>query len=684
MATPTAIAYSQLVYLMGPLLAAAFAVAAAWLAPAGSRARAAWALLATSMGWLLIAEAVHSWPLGLGDVSGGLALGVASVSTLCGGLLIVSMMAVLAGLDLKGRRSFLLLTLNLLTLVLPICAVLYSVWIRHLPAAVDLMSTLVMMAYSTLGVLLLTLGALAWVEMGPTRDNTPSRVLAAGIAIYATALTFWPAWLTSIRAESSTQGVALLLNLGFLIGYLLVFLASVHRLEGGVTDWTNTLQPIRRKPSPWLDMTVSAVAVLTVLTSGLAAYRAAPDSLARLFYLGVLFASAALMVGRTTLLATHDNRLRSRLVTDRVTGAQNPRGFESRIAEYVAAATRFGEGFVLVIVNLDGFGWLNESRGTETGDYVLACIADALSSAHRGTGHVFRLSGDQFAVLVPVDDSVAAAQAAARTRGLVRLAETGVAALDCSIGFALCPDDAVSFEALMEKSEQALAWAKRCGGGRVVRYEESIARPGFVDEEGCSHERDSRLELTRALSAAGDARDPANAAHSRNVATMVRLLAERLELEAEHIERAQIAGLLHDVGKIALQAHHGPTRLSSLAKRERQKEHCALGARMVESLGIPGVAQWILCHHERWDGKGYPAGLSGEQIPVEARMIALANHYDARVSGAHYGGLMSKQAALQEIDLGMGTRFEPGLAEQFIEMVSATEMFAASEGWPAE
>jgi diguanylate cyclase (GGDEF)-like protein/putative nucleotidyltransferase with HDIG domain len=630
------------------------------------------------MACLFISEAIYSWQSAVSGTSEQM-LGFADVTNLCGGLFIVMMMAVLAGLDLKGRRRFLLLTLSLLTIVLPVCTVLYSVWIRHLPSAIDLTNTVQMIAYSTLGVFVLTLGVLTWVEMGSARDNTPSRLLGAGIAIYATALILWPAWLSSVLGDASSHGAALLLALGFLIGYLLVFLASVHQLESGAAQWASTIQPIQRRPSPWIDMAVSAAAVVTVLGSGLAAYRATPNSAARLFYIGVLFVSAAVMVARTMLLATNDNRLRSRLVTDRVTGAENPRGFESRIAEYVAAATRFGEGFVLVIVDLDGFGWLNESRGTDTGDFVLARIADELSSAHQDAAHVFRLAGDRFALLVSVDDAIHAAQSATRTRGLVRLADTGIAGLDCSVGYALCPDDAVSFEALMERAEKALAWAKSCGGGRVVRYEESIARPGFVDDEGCSRESDSRLELTRALSAAGDARDPAHASHSRNVATMVRLLAERLELTPEHIERVQIAGLLHDVGKIALQAHHGPTRLSSLAKRERQREHCALGARMVESLGIPGVSQWILCHHERWDGKGYPGGLSGEQIPVEARMIALANHYDARVSGAHYGAPMSKQAALQEIDFGMGTRFEPGLAEQFIEMISATEAFATSE-----
>jgi polar amino acid transport system substrate-binding protein len=101
----------------------------------------------------------------------------------------------------------------------------------------------------------------------------------------------------------------------------------------------------------------------------------------------------------------------------------------------------------------------------------------------------------------------------------------------------------------------------------------------------------------------------------------------------------------------------------------------------VQSVGVPGVGLWIRHHHERWDGAGYPDGLIGDAVPLESRIIALADAYDAMTSGARRSTPMSRGAALQEIDLGMGSRFDPMLAERFIVVVGQTASLGWSDEW---
>lgn len=108
-----------------------------------------------------------------------------------------------------------------------------------------------------------------------------------------------------------------------------------------------------------------------------------------------------------------------------------------------------------------------------------------------------------------------------------------------------------------------------------------------------------------------------------------------------------------------------------------------LGAQLAGSLGVEGLSSWVRAHHERWDGSGFPDGLAGEEIPLEARIIALADAYDGMTAGRRGGSSMSKSAALQEIDHGIGNRFDPVLAERFIEVVGRTASLGWSDEWPA-
>jgi diguanylate cyclase (GGDEF)-like protein/putative nucleotidyltransferase with HDIG domain len=573
-----------------------------------------------------------------------------------------------------------LLVVNCLVVAVAAFALLYGVWIGELASSIATVYAITMTAYSVFGLMLLILVGFVWVEMGPVRESSSSRLIITAIVVYAAGLCFWPLWRLSSEAHVSALWAEIVLDVLLLTAYLLVFLAGVHRIENATADWLRTPAVSYRFPVPWVDMTVSAMATVVVLASGWGAYQAGRLSPGRDVYLGVLIASTLLAVCRTVLAAHLDERLGTRLITDEVTGTQNARGLDARVAVYLASATRFGESFVLIIAAADRFSHLGDRLGPELGDEALARVASVLTEGLEGTGQVFSLLGDRFAILAPIADSSEAGRLASRARSLVRSVVVAGRGLECSVGFALCPDDAIVQDALVLRAEQALAWAQSHGGGQIVRHDDHIERAIGMNARTNTLERSSRLDMVRALSAAADARDRSNTAHSRQVAALSRSLAERLGFDEEHSERVQIAALLHDVGKIALARDGHPDRSRYFPRDETVGQHAQLGARMLESLGAEDIPVWVLHHHERWDGQGCPSGVAGDMIPIEARIIAIANHFDRRISGALHGSPMSKLAVLQDIDLGIGTLFDPALAEMFIEMIASSQGFGWA-GW---
>lgn len=297
---------------------------------------------------------------------------------------------------------------------------------------------------------------------------------------------------------------------------------------------------------------------------------------------------------------------------------------------------------------------------------------------------VFRQAGDEFLVLVPVDDAARAAVMADLL--LVAVGDLPLAddiVPNVSLGYALAPDDATERDDLVRQASGARTWVKHHGGGRALAYDDRVVRAyGVADRIALIDER-ARRDMTRALAAAADARDPSNALHSRNVAALTVLLCEDLGMDTAHVGDVEVAAMLHDVGKIALPDPVLSDRALGIRERRRVQEHAELGEHLVASVGIEGLGRWVRAHHERWDGQGYPDGLAGDEIPLEARIIALADAYDGMTTGKRYGAPMSKGAALQEIDLGLGTRFDPVLGERFIGLIGTTVALGWSDDWPA-
>lgn len=681
--TPLSIAFSQVLYLCGPLLASTFSACAAAVAPGGSRARLVWVSVASAMGLLLVSEGIYSWQLVFGDVT-RLGLGLADFVNVLALIVTVIFLAGIADVTRWGRRRVVLSVSNILVVMVCVFSLQYAIVLRPVAGRLDVGSLLILSGYTLMSVLTLAIVALLWGDMNASNVTPAIRQAIVAVAVFSLGLFLWPLWRLSSMGHLTLASAEIVVSVLFLCGYMLMFVAAVRRIEDPSGVWLGMTGRPRAQPAPWLDMCFSALAAVTVIGAGIGAYRAVRGSADEKVYMLALLVSTLVMVGRTALFAMYDQRITRRLVTDRTTGALNPRGLEAQVAEHVASAARFGEGFVLAVAELEGFAQPVTHGQSAHVDRTLSRAVDVLAGAFGSTDRIFRLTGDRLAVLVPLQGREAGARdVALRMRECVRTVDAEGFPVDCSVGFVRCPQDAIGYEALLGKAETALSWTMLHGSGHVVGYSDIAARASIVETSLNTARHGCHIHMVRALSAAADARDPGYALHSRSVAAIVRMFAESRELDADTLELMQIAGLLHDVGKIALPRDASTGRADRRVTRARQQEHCTLGAQMLVPLGLPGVASWVRHHHERWDGSGYPDGLKGDQIPLEARIISLANHYDSRISGAHYGAPMSGIAALQEIDLSIGTRFDPVLAGEFIEMMSAADARAGANRWLA-
>jgi diguanylate cyclase (GGDEF)-like protein len=206
----------------------------------------------------------------------------------------------------------------------------------------------------------------------------------------------------------------------------------------------------------------------------------------------------------------------------------------------------------------------------------------------------------------------------------------------------------------------------------------SVADHGAAVLEQLAHERaaiaaaaargsEQQLEAVLLLAESLDLRDPRTADHSRTVGQFTRAIAQQLGLCADRTQRIYVAGVLHDLGKLAVPdaVLHKPGKLDEAEWREMRR-HPETGARILAHAGLTDVADWVRAHHERIDGGGYPAGLAGEEIPLEARILAVADAYEAMIADRPYRPGMSPEAAQAELRRNAGTQFDEDVVTAFL------------------
>ena len=182
------------------------------------------------------------------------------------------------------------------------------------------------------------------------------------------------------------------------------------------------------------------------------------------------------------------------------------------------------------------------------------------------------------------------------------------------------------------------------------------------------------------LTGAIEARDPYTQGHSARVTALAEVIALRLGWSEERLESLRVGGPLHDIGKLAV-SDHVLRKEGSLEEHELAeiRKHPKAGARLIlRVVALREAIPYVLYHHERWDGAGYPTGKAGEEIPLEARVLAVADAFDAMTSDRPYRRALSRAEALAEVERCAGTQFDPQISRVFLELFEEAELAAAA------
>ncbi|MDO8848494.1 MAG: diguanylate cyclase [Coriobacteriia bacterium] len=551
------------------------------------------------------------------------------------------------------------------------------VW-RHLaalyPPSVPAEVTVVGPLFSVLGLGMLAGMLVNYAGRKLRKRSRWGSFIAVGLGLAGGALFFWPLWyLGAVVRPALVYDDAV--QLFWMAGAYALFVAGRERLAAPA-DGRDLAGMPRMRPRSHMVPGIIVPVVYTALIPlffWLAFSRPEGGQEASV-YLGVGVTFAIVLAARSALTAIENGHLFSRAVSDPVTQLLGHRYFHERLACELDLAERHREELGVVVIDIDDFSRVNSVCGHAGGDTLLRALASEFAACCRASDTVCRLGGDEFGMILPDAGERGVLEVCERIRNRLGGVKTpdGRPAT-ASMGVALYPRDATVVAELLRRADGAQYWAKYHGKNAVVFYDSEVVEALDADERIRKLEEQSELAAVRALAAAVDARDSATQYHSRNVAALAVRVAQSLELSHDTTRLLEVAALLHDVGKIAV-ADAILRKKGALTAAERRdiEEHPALGEKILASNRFDEILPWVRGHHERWDGAGYPDGLAGEDIPLEARILALCDAYDAMTSERPYRNALSTDAAIQELDLCIGTQFDPALADVFIRMVSGT------------
>jgi diguanylate cyclase (GGDEF)-like protein len=392
-----------------------------------------------------------------------------------------------------------------------------------------------------------------------------------------------------------------------------------------------------------------------------------PDTESRLVELAELAA---------TCVANAEDRARLDVLTatDALTGLANRAAFLAALDGEAARARRHGRPLAVVLLDADRFSRINDRAGTAIGDQVLAELGQLLRAMGRTEDVVARLGGDEFAILLPEADRRQGLAVAQRIRSQVAAsAFAGRERLTVTVGVTDLEISA-SPDALVRDAQRALYWGKAHGRDRAWQYDSAIVGALEAEERRARDDRDGTLSGLRALARAVDAKDPATSRHAERVAGLAVRLAGELGWPPARRAQLREAALLHDVGKIGV-----PDQILLKAGPLDDEEwavvrtHPELGALIVGDVLSGEQVAWIAAHHERPDGRGYPRGLAGDEVPEGAALIALADAFDVMTSHRAYQDASPLEHALAECRALAGHQFAPA-AVAALERLAETNL----------
>jgi diguanylate cyclase (GGDEF)-like protein/putative nucleotidyltransferase with HDIG domain len=341
----------------------------------------------------------------------------------------------------------------------------------------------------------------------------------------------------------------------------------------------------------------------------------------------------------------------------------------------------------LVVFDIDHLAQLNQDHGFASGDAIVALVQQELLSGLRRIDTILPLGGGSWAVLHPDADWMSLSEdvEAARERIQRRVARAvavhdGLPAsiVTLSVGYVLDSSGSQEIEDLLQAADQAALAAKLEGGNRTASWSDH-SRDVVRRSAGRRRvQRDAQLATVLALAEALDLRDADTSNHSRMVGFYAELMAQALGMDPSHVERVRVAGLLHDIGKIGVpdSVLRKPGKLDD-DEWAMMQAHPEIGARLLASVDANDIRTWVLAHHERPDGRGYPHGLGNDDIPIEAKILSVADAYEAMTADRVYRSAPGPEIARSELEKWRGQQFDGEVVDAFLQVL---ETLASGDG----
>lgn len=375
------------------------------------------------------------------------------------------------------------------------------------------------------------------------------------------------------------------------------------------------------------------------------------------------------------------------LIVDSLTGLYNYRYFEQRIAQECERSLRYNNHLCLLMIDIDLFKVFNDTNGHCFGDFILKEISNIFTKSCRSVDIVFRYGGDEFSILLPNTNYDGAIRYSDKMREIVKnhRFEKNEKFIKTTISLGLASyleDNFRNKNDFIESADEALFVAKKRGGNTTVIFKD-VKDQNMGDNmkllnklgnhsgneifNNIYDSPESIITLIKAL----ETKDPYSEKHSVKVMNYALLLAERMKLSEREIDIIKNASLMHDVGKIGV----SDSILLKKGKLNNQefmeiKKHPEIGVKMLKHIRFLNKSiPCILHHHEWFNGRGYPDGLKEEEIPIGARIIAVADAFDAMTTLRPYRGPLPMNYAISEIINGSGKQFCPDVVDNFLEII---------------
>jgi diguanylate cyclase (GGDEF)-like protein/PAS domain S-box-containing protein/putative nucleotidyltransferase with HDIG domain len=329
---------------------------------------------------------------------------------------------------------------------------------------------------------------------------------------------------------------------------------------------------------------------------------------------------------------------------DQLTGLSNRRFYEQELRRLDNESNL---PLTIVIGDVNGLKLINDTFGHTIGDELLRKAANILIKGCRMGDIIARLGGDEFVILLPKTDAREAEKIIHRIRELLVNEEAGSIGISISFGYDTKIEQTENILDILKNSEDYMY--------RNKLSESSSIRSKTIDLIMNTLFEKSNREML----------------HSKRVSTICENIAVEMNFDKDAVNQIRLAGLMHDIGKIGIDEKilNKPDPLNRDEWSEIQR-HSEIGYRILSSSNeFSEIARYVLEHHERWNGQGYPRDLTGERISVQARIIAIADAFDAMTSDQPYRKAFSVEEAVKEIERYSGTQFDPEIARIFIEKV---------------